>query len=147
MTNIMLRDQVPFVPFFAGQIDQLLKNPFSILNNGLRSSANGPSVTVYETKDEYVFEAELPGWTRDQVSISFENQTLTLSGNRELIQGEGRQYHRVEGFYGQFTRSFTVPGGVDFNRVEAELKDGVLIVHLPKREEAKPRQIEVKTVQ
>ena len=147
MTNLMRREAVPFVPFFNGQLDRLLTDPFSIFDNGLTSTARGPAVTVYETQDEYVFQAELPGWTREQVSINFENQTLTLSGKRELQNGDGRQYHRVEGFYGQFSRSFTVPGVVDFNRVEAEMKDGVLTVHLPKREEAKPRQIEVKTVQ
>ncbi len=147
MTNLMKREAVPFAPFFTGQFDRLFTNPLSIFDNGLTSTAQGPAVTVYETQDEYVFQAELPGWTREQVSINFENQTLTLTGRRELPQEDGRQYHRVEGFYGQFSRSFTVPGVVDFNRVEAGLRDGVLTVHLPKREEAKPRQIEVKTVQ
>jgi len=146
MTNLMLRDPVDLLPIFSRQMNQLFQSPFSF-DNGLNSTVNGPAVSVYETKDEYVFQAELPGWTREQVSINFENQTLTLSGRRELQNGDGRQYHRVEGFYGQFTRSFTVPGSVDFGRVEAELRDGVLSVHLPKREEAKPRQIEVKTVQ
>ena len=147
MTNLMLRDPVTnLLPIFSGQMNQLFQNPFSF-DIGLSSTVKGPAVTVYETKDEYVFQAELPGWTRDQVSINFENQTLTLSGQRDLTQEDGRQYHRVEGFYGQFTRSFTVPGIVDTTRVEAELKDGVLTIHLPKREEAKPRTIEVKTVQ
>ena len=146
MTNLMLRDPVNLLPIFSKQMNQLFQSPLSF-DTGLSSSVNGPAVTVYETKDEYVFQAELPGWTRDQVSINFENQTLTLSGQRDLWQEDGRQYHRVEGFYGQFTRSFTVPGIVDFGRVEAELKNGVLTIHLPKREEAKPRSIEVKTVQ
>ncbi len=146
MTNLMRRESVPFVPFFSGQLDHFL-NPFSVFDDGLMSTVQGPAVSIYETQDEYVFQAELPGWTREQVSINFENQTLTLSGKRELQNGEGRQYHRVEGFYGQFSRSFTVPGTVDAGRVGAELKDGLLTVHLPKREEAKPRQIEVKTVQ
>jgi HSP20 family protein len=147
MTNLMLRDPLTnLLPIFSGQMNQLFQNPFSF-DNGISSTVNGPAVTVYETKDEYVFQAELPGWTRDQVSINFENQTLTISGQRDLTQEDGRQYHRVEGFYGQFTRSFTVPGVVDTGKVEAELKDGVLTIHLPKREEAKPRQIEVKTVQ
>lgn len=147
MTNLMLRDQVPFVPFFAGQMDRFFRNPLSVFAENVINTVNSPAVNVYETKDEYVFEAELPGWTRDQVSIDFENQTLTISGNRELPQDEERQYHRVEGFNGQFSRSFTVPGSVDFNKVEAEMKEGVLTIHLPKREEAKPRTIEVKMVQ
>lgn len=146
MTNLMLRDPVNLLPIFSGQMNQLFQSPFA-LDEGLSSALNSPAVSVYETEDEYVFQAELPGWTRDQVAINFENQTLTLTGQRELKNGDGRKYHRVEGFYGQFTRSFRVPGSVDFNQVVAQLKDGVLTVHLPKREEAKPRQIEVKTVQ
>jgi len=146
MTNLMLRDPVnDLLPIFSRQINPFLQSPLSF-DTGLSSSVNAPAVVVYETKDEYVFQAELPGWTRDQISIDFENQTLTLSGQRDLWQDEGRQYHRVEGFYGQFTRSFTVPGVVNFDQVEAQLKDGILTIHLPKREEAKPRQIEVKQV-
>lgn len=146
MTNLMLRDPVTnLLPIFSRQMNQFF-HPFSS-DNGLSNTLNGPAVTIYETKDEYVFKAELPGWTRDQLSINFENQTLTISGQRELTAEDGRQYLRVEGFYGQFTRSFTVPGIIDSNRVEAELKEGVLTIHLPKREEAKPRTIEVKAVQ
>lgn len=146
MTDLMLRD--PFanlLPIFSGQMNQLFKNPFAF--DGLSNTLNGPAVTVYETQDEYVFQAELPGWARDQVSINFENQTLTLSGQRDLLNCDGRKYHRIEGFYGQFTRSFTVQGSVDFQSVQAELKEGILTIHLPKREEAKPRTIEVKVVQ
>ena len=146
MTNLMLHDPVNLLPIFARQMDRLFQNPLSF-DNGLANTTTGPAVTVYETQDEYVFQAELPGWTRDQVTSSFENQTLTLSGQRDLENVDGRQYHRVEGFYGQFSRSFTVPGIVDAIRVEAEMKDGILTIHLPKSEEAKPRQIEVKTVQ
>ena len=147
MTNLALRDPIlNMLPLFNRQIDQLFNSPLSF-DNGLLNSTAGPAVTVYETKDEYVFEAELPGWTRDQITINFENQTLSLSGQRELPQHEGWQYHRVERLWGSFSRSFTVPGIVDPNRVQAELKDGVLMIHLPKREEAKPRQIEVKMVQ
>ena len=151
--NNLMRDPFQTSPvntllpsIFSRQLNRLFQNPFS-WDTSLSDATNVPSVNVYETKDEYVFEAELPGWTRDEVSIDFENQTLTLSGQHELMADDGRQYHRVEGFYGQFTRSFTVPGTVNFDAVRAELKDGVLTIHLPKREEAKPRQIEVKSVQ
>lgn len=153
MNNLMLRD--PFLQdpvtnllpsMFSRQLNRLFQSPFSG-ETGLSSATNGPAVNVYETKDEYVFQAELPGWNRDEVTIDFENQTLTLSGQHQLMADDDRQYHRVEGFYGQFTRSFTVPGIVNFDAVRAELQDGVLTIHLPKREEAKPRQIEVKTVQ
>jgi HSP20 family protein len=147
MNNLVLHDPVNLLPTFTKQMGQFFRNPFMGFDNGLTATAHGPAVTVYETADEYVFQAELPGWSREQVSINFENQTLTIGGRRELQNGDGRQYHRVEGLYGQFARSFTVPGTVDAARVEAALKDGVLTIRLPKREEAKPRQIEVKTVQ
>ena len=147
MTDLTLRDPVSnLLPIFSRQMNPFFQNPFNF-DNGLTSTVSGPAVSIYETPDEYVLQAELPGWTRDQVTINFENQTLTLSGQRDLQNGDGRQYHRVEGFYGQFTRSFTIPGIIDAGRVEASMKDGVLTIHLPKREEAKPRQIEVKTVQ
>ncbi len=148
MNNLMLREDpvTNLLPIFSRQMQQLFQKPFGF-DTALTSTVQGPAVTVYETKDEYVFQAELPGWQRDQVSINFENQMLTVSGQRELAAEDGREYHRVEGFYGQFTRSFTVPGLVNFDSVQAELRDGVLTIHLPKREEAKPRQIEVMLVQ
>jgi HSP20 family protein len=153
MNNLMLRDPYQSDPvnnllpsMFSRQLNRLFQSPFT-WGHDLSNAANVPSVNVYETKDEYVFQAELPGWKDDEVSIDFENQTLTLSGQHELIADDGRQYHRVEGFCGQFTRSFTLPGTVNFDNVVAELKDGVLTIHLPKREEAKPRRIKVKSVQ
>jgi len=153
MNNLMLRDPLLQDPvnnllpsIFSRQLNRLFQNPFS-WDTGLSNSVNTPAVNVYETKDEYVFQAELPGWRRDQVSVNFENQTLTLSGQHELTGDDDRQYHRIEGFYGQFTRSFTVPSAADFERIAAELRDGILTIHLPKRQEAKPRQIEVKSVQ
>ena len=147
MTNLVLRDPITnMLPLFNRQISQFFNSPLSF-DNGLLNSTMGPAVTVYETPDSYVFQAELPGWKRDQISINFENQTLILSGQRDLPQEEGWQYHRVEGLWGSFSRSFTVPGIVDPNKVEAELREGVLVITLPKREEAKPRHIEVKAVQ
>ena len=153
MTNLMLRDPLLQDPvtnllpsMFSRQLNRLFQSPFS-WDTDLSNATSGPAVNVYETKDEYVFQAELPGWNRDEVTIDFENQTLTLSGQHQLMADDDRQYHRVESFYGEFTRSFTVPGIVNFDAVTAELQDGVLTIHLPKREEAKPRQIEVKTVQ
>src|SRR4030095_11285544 len=150
MNNLMWRDPLPQDPvnnllpsLFS---NRLFQRPFG-WDTGLSNTANGPAVNVYETRDEYVFQTELPGWQRDEVTIDFDNQTLTLSGQHELTGGDERQYHRVEGFYGQFTRSFTVPGGVNFDQVQAELKDGILTIHLPKAEQARRRQIEVKQVQ
>lgn len=146
MTDLMLRgNNNPLTLPVFGQFDRLFSNPFSF-SDGLLSTQTGPAVNIYESQDEYVLEAELPGWSRDQVDINFENNVLTLSGHRDL-QGDNRNWLRVEGLTGSFSRSFTISSSVDASRVEAEMKDGVLSIHLPKREEAKPRQIEIKSVQ
>jgi HSP20 family protein len=68
---------------------------------------------------------------------------LTLSGERKEPEEEGRNYHRNERWYGRFERSFQLPASYDVNKVKAELRNGILTVTLPKREEAKPRQISV----
>ena len=147
MTDLMLRSNnlLNSLPVF-GQFNNLFSSPFN-LSDGLLSTTTVPAVNIYETQDEYVLEAELPGWKREDIDINFENNVLTLSGNRELPGGEDRKYLRVEGLTGSFSRSFTVSSTIDGANVSAEMEDGILTVHLPKREEAKPRQIEIKAVQ
>ena len=105
-----------------------------------------PAVDIFETKDhEFVIKAELPDMKREQITVTFENSVLTLSGERksEFADHSGA-FHRTERSYGKFTRSFTLPASVDGNRITAAYKDGVLTVRVPQREEAKPKQIEVK---
>lgn len=106
------------------------------------SHAWAPAVDIYETADrEYVIKAELPEMKRDDINVTFENNVLTLTGERKSeFEGE---FHRNERFFGRFSRSFTLPATVDGNRINASYKDGVLTVRVPQREEAKPRQIEV----
>jgi HSP20 family protein len=104
-----------------------------------------PAVDIYETKDrEFVIKAELPEMKREQISVTFENNVLTLSGDRasEFSESAGT-IHRTERVFGAFRRSFTLPATVDGNRISAAYKDGVLTVRIPQREEAKPRQIAV----
>jgi len=104
-----------------------------------------PAVDIFESADELVIKAELPEVKKDDVQINVENNILTLKGERRLENEERRDnYHRIERLYGTFTRSFTLPSNVDQNKITAEFKDGVLRIVLPKREEAKPRQIAVK---
>ena len=82
---------------------------------------------------------------RENVRVTVENGKLSLSGQRTFEkEEENKKYHRVERFYGSFARSFNLPENADSEKVEAEYKDGVLRIHLPKLEKAKPRQIEVK---
>jgi len=104
-----------------------------------------PAVDIYETKDrEFVIKAELPGMKREQINVTFENNVLTLSGERVPEYADYiTALHRSERVFGKFTRSFTLPPTVDGNRISAAYKDGVLTVRIPQREEAKPKQIAV----
>jgi len=104
--------------------------------------AYSPAVDIMANDSEIVLHADLPGVLKDDISINIDNGTLTLSGIRRL-QSTGaptwREFADVE-----FRRTFAVPQSIDVNQVHAELKDGVLRLHLPKSEAAKPRQIEIK---
>jgi HSP20 family protein len=103
-----------------------------------------PAVDIYEHEGNIVLKAELPGVDGKDVDVRVENNVLTLRGERKLDQEVKREnYHRIERSYGSFTRSFTLPTVVDTSNIKAEYKDGVLRVTLPKREEAKPRQIQI----
>lgn len=104
-----------------------------------------PSVDIFENKDNLVIEAELPGMKPTDVNVSIENNVLTLHGERKFEKkDEGDNFHRVERSYGSFTRSFTLPPTVSSENVNAEFENGVLKLTLAKREEAKPRRIEIK---
>jgi HSP20 family protein len=104
-----------------------------------------PAVDIYETeKDGLVLKAELPDMKREDISVTVENNTLTLRGERKF-EGELRkeQFHRVERAYGSFSRSFSLPQTVDPAKISAEYKNGVLTLTLPVREESRPRTINV----
>ena len=104
-----------------------------------------PAVDVFETGDhELVLKAELPDMKREDIQVVFENNTLTLKGERKF-EGEIKQeqFHRVERAYGTFSRSFSLPSTVDATKIAAEYKNGVLTITLPFREESKPRTINV----
>lgn len=102
-------------------------------------------VDIYEEPDAILIEADLPGLTRDEVKVSVEDNILTVEGERKLEHEDKKEnYRRIERSYGLFSRSFTLPWSVDADKVEATFKDGVLRIRLPKREEARAKQIEVK---
>src|SRR6202163_1575229 len=103
-----------------------------------------PLVDITEDDKEYIIKTELPGVKKEEVKVSVENGLLTVVGERKFEKEENKKYHRVERAYGRFVRSFVLPDGADAEKVNAEFKDGVLKVHLPKSEKKKPKQIEVK---
>ena len=104
-----------------------------------------PTVDISETEAEYAIKAELPEVKKEDVKVTVEDGVLTLQGERKQEKDEkGKKYHRIERSYGRFVRSFTLPDSVDESKVKAEYTDGVLHLHLPKSEKAKPKQIDVK---
>jgi HSP20 family protein len=105
-----------------------------------------PAVDVYENDDhEFVLKAELPAVKREDIAITYDGGVLTLKGERKSeVETSRDAYHRVERQYGSFMRSFTLPATVDAARIQASYKDGVLTIRVPQREEAKPKQIEIK---
>jgi HSP20 family protein len=103
-----------------------------------------PAVDIYEHEGNIVLTAELPGVDPKDVDIRVENNILSLRGERKWNNDVQREsYHRVERAYGSFTRSFTLPNVVDTEKIKADYKEGMLKLVLPKKEEAKPKQISI----
>jgi len=104
-----------------------------------------PAVDITEHDDQFVVKVELPGVNKDDVKITLENNILTIRGEKKQEKETKKEnYHRVERSYGSFQRSFTLPMTVKSDKIDAVYKDGILQIALPKAEEAKPKQIEVK---
>lgn len=104
-----------------------------------------PLVDISEDEKEYLVKAELPEIKKEDVKLTVQDDVLCISGERKYEKEEkGKKYHRMERAYGSFMRSFTLPEDADGSKVAAEYKDGILKVHLPKSEKAKPKSIEVK---
>jgi HSP20 family protein len=103
-----------------------------------------PAVDIHETNDSYVVKADLPGVNKEDIHLDLKDNTLVLRGEKRFEEKASRDsYIRVERAYGTFVRSFTLPRNVDAEKIQAKYKDGVLELVLPKREEAKPKQISI----
>jgi HSP20 family protein len=104
-----------------------------------------PAVNILEEDESYAVQVALPGLDEKDINVNIENNTLTVSGERKLENEEKREsYTRIEQLYGTFVRSFSLPNTIDTNGVDATMSKGVLTVTLPKREETKPKSIQVK---
>lgn len=126
-----------------GEFDRLLEGWGVDLTRGQVPSF--PPVNVWEDANAFYLEAELPGMTREQLQIAVtQKNVLTLQGERAVEEPEKGRWHRRERGFGKFQRVLKLPLPVDAERVEAKLENGVLLLTLPKAEEAKPRKIVVK---
>lgn len=113
-------------------------------DESLTTSSFAPAVDVYEDEHKVTLKIEVPGIEEKDIDIRVENSTLTVHGERKIEKEEKEEnYRRVERQYGSFTRTFTLPSSVDSDNVSANYDKGVLKVNLPKKAEAKPKQIKV----
>ena len=105
-------------------------------------STFSPTFDVEEVKDAYILKADLPGLTESDVDVTVMGNALTISGKREAEQErEGQRYYAIERGYGAFSRTFSLPEGANLDDLSANLKNGVLTLHVPKRPEVQPRKI------
>ena len=122
-------------------------DPFAEMMPSFGRELNGfvPRFEVKESKDAYLFKADLPGVEDKDLELTLTGNRLTVSGKREAeVRDEKDTWYAYERSYGTFTRSFTLPDGADIDHAEADLKNGVLTVSVPKRPESQPRKISLK---
>lgn len=148
-----LRDITPWNPSdllaefdtFQREIDRMFDRfRGGIVDDGTTSTFL-PAVDIIEEKDEYIVKLELPGVNKNDVKITVQNDILTIKGEKKSEhESKDKNYHRMERAYGVFQRSFTLPSSVNSDKIDASYNNGVLTITLPKVEEAKPKEIEVK---
>src|SRR5215470_16565893 len=136
----------PFREFttLQGRMNRLFHDSFGGSEDALTTSNFAPAVDVYEDEHQVTLKIEVPGIDEKDIDVRVENNTLTVKGERKIEKEEKEEnYRRVERQYGSFTRTFTLPQTVDAENVTANYEKGVLKITLPKKAEAKPKQIKV----
>lgn len=115
------------------------------VEEGLEGREWTPEIDIYENDDNFVIEADIPGMDIKDIKIEVQDNTLTIKGEKKFEEKtEEDKYIRVERLYGSFYRSLSLPMNVDSDKIDANYKDGTLVLTLPKTEQAKPKQIKVK---
>ncbi|PSQ86624.1 MAG: heat-shock protein [Bacteroidetes bacterium SW_8_64_56] len=126
------------------EVDSIFDQFFGRSEDEDTSAVWAPRTDLSETDDAFRIRLDVPGMTKDDITINLQNNTLTVSGERTSERtDEGEEYVRVERAFGNFHRTFTLPNAVDRENVEAAYEDGVLTIHVPKTEESTRRQIEI----
>lgn len=145
MDSISRWDSFSGLSSLQDQVNRLFADTVTRGRSGNSDLATwAPAVDIYETEQELVVKADLPEVEEKNIDLRVENSTLTIRGERHF-QNEVNQDHylRVERVYGTFTRSFSLPNTVNTEGIRAEYRNGVLTVHMAKREESKPKQIKI----
>ncbi len=131
------------------EMEGLLSRQDWPFRGGAMTAAEGaewsPRVDISETEKAFTIKADVPGVKREDVKINIEDRVLSIRGeSRQEKEDKDEKVHRVERFYGSFSRSFTLPENVDIDKIDAAFKDGLLTLVIPKTEAARPKSIEVK---
>lgn len=142
---LAIRGNRPVFPnVFGRDFDRLIQGMFSPAVHGASPSLY-PALNLHETENAFTIEAELPGFTEEDVELGVQGDVLTLKGSRTAeTQAEGSTYHRRERWSGSFERTLRLPTDIDAEKVSATLTNGVLTITLPKPAAALPRKISVK---
>ncbi|HEV2492280.1 MAG TPA: Hsp20/alpha crystallin family protein [Terriglobia bacterium] len=136
------RDLVTTQDNFNRLFNETFRGLFGETESGTQTWA--PAVDIYESDQNLVLKAELPGFDPKEVEVRVEDGTLYLKGERKFESDVKKEnYHRIERSYGSFTRTFSLPSSINAENVTAEYKDGVLTLTMPKKEEAKPKTIKI----
>ncbi len=149
MANIIQKDPFTGLTSRQDRMNQLFNQVFGGLEGfgfeqPLTSANFLPPVDILEDEHNITLQAEIPGVKEEDLNITLENNLLTIAGERKFQDEEKKDnFHRIERRYGKFTRTFTLPAGVDTQNVNATFENGVLNITLPKREEFKPKQVKI----
>ena len=134
----------PFRGSYDSQLNRLFSDFFGRTSQDQNLTSWAPAVDIFEGEHELVVKADLPDIKPEELDIRVENNILTIRGERKFEKkAEEKNYLRVERSYGSFARSFSLANTVNTEAIKADYKDGVLTLSIPKREEAKPKQIKV----
>jgi HSP20 family protein len=144
MLSITRRDPFRAISALQEQMNRMFEDTFFRSADEDALTTWAPSVDIYETEQELVLRADLPGLEEKDLDVRVESNMLTIRGERKFEKKvKEENYLRVERAFGSFSRSFSLPNTVNPDAVKAEYKNGVLTVTLPKREESKPRQVKI----
>jgi HSP20 family protein len=133
LDDVRRREARLFEPFF--------RMPF--FAEDAQSAVWNPPVDVLEENNRIVVKVEAPGVDEKDLRVTFEDGILTVSGERQFERRDDRNYHRIERAYGSFTRTFSLPRSVDPAAIVAAYRNGVLEIEIPKKEESRPKQIQI----
>lgn len=135
------------VPSVFDQFNRMFEDDFfkPFFNRSMDSwSGQYPVADIFETKDDYVLKLEVPGMSKDDITVEIDNNVLYVKGERKMDNEiKEDNYHRLERYSGSFSRAFNLPGEVDGSKVKAKMKDGILELNVPKAEVMKAKTITI----